>query len=153
MATKPKAVLFVLLCTITTAFGQIFFKIGSDTNFSSAINALLSFDLFNPLLKPLYLLIFGLFLYGIGAGLLILALRYGELSVIYPIFATNYIWVTLLSSKYFGEEIYLLKIIGIFAIVSGIALIGIGSRNKTWNNEKATKPNKINKSKQHGENK
>jgi len=127
MQTKPRAILFVLLCTIATAFGQIFLKIGSGTNFSSAIDVLLSLDLFNPLVKPIYALFLGLCLYGIGASLLILALRYGELSVIYPIFATNYVWVTLLSSYYFGEQIHLFKIIGIFAIVSGIALIGIGS--------------------------
>ena len=130
MPTKPKAIMFVLLCTIATAFGQILFKIGSSTNFNETINLILSFNLTNPILHPLYLLLFGLFLYGIGAALLILALRYGELSVIYPIFATNYVWVTLLSSYYFGEEIHLFKIIGIFAIVSGIALIGIGSNSK-----------------------
>ena len=104
MQTKPRAILFVLLCTIATAFGQIFLKIGSGTNFSSAIDVLLSFELLNPLAKPLYALFLGLCLYGIGASLLILALRYGELSVIYPIFATNYIWVTLLSASYFGEQ-------------------------------------------------
>ena len=127
MSTKPRAILFVLLCTIATAFGQIFLKIGSGTNFSSIIDILLTFDLYNPLIKPFYALFFGLFLYGIGASLLILALRYGELSVVYPIFATNYIWVTLLSASFFGEQIHIFKIIGIFAIVAGISLIGLGS--------------------------
>ena len=127
MQTKPRAVIFVLLCTIATAFGQIFLKIGSGTNFSSAIDVLLSLELLNPLIKPLYALFLGLCLYGIGASLLILALRYGELSVIYPIFATNYIWVTLLSASYFGEQIHIFKIVGIFSIVAGISLIGLGS--------------------------
>src|SRR3989344_7954267 len=100
MKTKFRAIIFVLLCTIATSFGQIFFKIGSSTNFTKAISLLINLNFTDPLLNPLYILIFGLFLYGIGAILLILALKYGELSVVFPIFATNYIWVALLSAYF-----------------------------------------------------
>ncbi|HLC83437.1 MAG TPA: EamA family transporter [Bacteroidia bacterium] len=150
MKTKFRAIIFVLLCTIATSFGQIFFKIGSSTNFTKAISLLINLNFTDPLLNPLYILIFGLFLYGIGAILLILALKYGELSVVFPIFATNYIWVALLSSYFFAETINIFKIIGIAAIVSGIALIGIGSnhninkkaKNKNKNSKKSAKSNK-----------
>ena len=117
METKWWAVLMILLCTVATAFGQLFMKWGSNIFTNFAINTAVFVAL-------------GLFLYGIGAVLNIVALKGGELSIIFPIFALNYVWVNFLSAIYLGEPINLMKWLGIFGIVAGISLIGIGSNHK-----------------------
>ena len=68
-------------------------------------------------------------MYGFGAVLLIIALRNGELSVIYPIIATSYIWVSLLSPRFFSTDFMnATKWGGIFVIIVGVTFVGIGGR-------------------------
>ncbi len=75
-----------------------------------------------------YSLIFGYVLYGINTLLLVLALREGELSMLYPIIALTYVWVTLLSYMLLSEKSNLCKNLGIAAIVLGVAVLGRGER-------------------------
>ena len=71
----------------------------------------------------------GLLLYAVGGTILILSFRGGEVSVLYPIIATSYIWVSFLSIYFLGEAMNIFKWIGVFTIISGIVLIGYGSRS------------------------
>ena len=109
----------VLFCTLLTSGAQIFYKLGVkklSLNFLSLITN--------------YYLIFGLILYFIGAVLLIIALKGGELSVLYPIVATSYIWVSFLSPRFFPtDSMNLMKWVGVFIIVTGVSFVGIGGRN------------------------
>ena len=70
----------------------------------------------------------GYALYGFNTLLLIVALRDGELSTLYPIIALTYVWVTLLSYTVLREPPSLLKNIGIVTIVAGVAVLGRGGR-------------------------
>lgn len=70
----------------------------------------------------------GLSLYGLSTGLLVLALRYGELSVLYPIIALTYVWVSLLSVSLLGESMNPYKAIGLAIIVCGVTVLGRGPR-------------------------
>lgn len=116
MKTKWWGIVLMLLCTVCTAFGQLYMKWGSNifANFA---------------LQTAIFLCLGLGLYGIGAGLNILSLKGGELSVLFPVFALNYIWVSFISASYLGEPMNLAKWLGILGIVAGISLIGFGSRH------------------------
>jgi len=117
MKTKSWAIGLVFMCTLITSTAQILYKLGANR---------LSLDIFSLLTNvPLFL---GIFLYLVAAVILLLALKHGELSVLYPIVATSYIWVSLLSSYFFKEVINTYKWIGIFFIIIGVTLIGIGSR-------------------------
>jgi len=119
MKTKLWTIFLVLFCTLLTSGAQIFYKFGVKK---------LSFNFFSLITN--YYLIFGLILYLLGAILLIIALKNGELSVLYPIVATSYIWVSLLSPKFFPtDSINLMKWIGVFIIVTGVSFVGIGGRN------------------------
>ena len=60
--------------------------------------------------------IVGLSCYGLSTGLLVLALRYGELSVLYPIIALTYVWVSILSVFMLGESMNPYKIAGLWRI-------------------------------------
>jgi len=118
MATKSWAVYLVLLCTLFTSGGQLFLKLGSKT-------ASLGFSLLTN-----YYLIVGIALYLASAVMLIVALRGGELSILYPFIATSFIWVSLLSVHFFGEAMNSWKWLGIFVIIIGVSFVGIGSKNR-----------------------
>ncbi|MBI2653667.1 EamA family transporter [Candidatus Woesearchaeota archaeon] len=118
MATKLWAALLVLFTTLLTSSAQILWKIGS---------AALKPDLMSVLTN--YPIIAGLFLYAIGGTLLILSFRGGEVSVLYPIIATSYVWVSFLSIWFLGETMNFFKWLGVITIIAGIALIGYGSKD------------------------
>ena len=73
-------------------------------------------------------LLIGYALYGINTLLLVLALREGELSMLYPIIALTYVWVILLSYTLLHEPQNWYKNAGICAIVAGVAVLGRGGR-------------------------
>ncbi len=124
----------VILASIGGATAQLFFKLGSASTIGTLINKVTSQSLIttiltvftDPILKNGLYTFIGLSLYGTVALLLILALRKGELSIIYPLFAANYVWVALISAFYFDEHIQILEWAGIAAIVVGISCIGYG---------------------------
>ena len=70
----------------------------------------------------------GLLIYGISALLFILALRGGEVSVLIPVLATNFIWIALLGAFVLGEPMNVMKWFGIIGIVTGVGLVGFGGR-------------------------
>ncbi len=103
----------MVLCTLFTTAGQVFFKLSSAT-----------FQ-WNPLsLATNYPLLLGLMSYGLGALLLIRALSYGKLSIIYPFVSLTFIWVTALSVLFFQERIGSITIAAILLIILGIFFIG-----------------------------
>lgn len=69
-------------------------------------------------------LFLGYSLYGVSTLLMIAALKYGELSILYPVIAMTYVWVTILSVLIHNETLNLLKIGGLFSIVLGVAVLG-----------------------------
>lgn len=73
-------------------------------------------------------LVAGYVLYGINTVMLVLALKDGELSMLYPIIALTYVWVTLLSYAVLSEKPNLYKNVGISTIVVGVAVLGRGGR-------------------------
>ena len=113
--TSTVAILLTLICTILIATGQLFFKLGSEKIFG-----FLSF--FN------LLVIFGLFFYAIGAVIYIFALKRGEVSVIAPLMALNYVWVTLFSMFILKETINGLRFLGIASVVIGVVIIGVSGK-------------------------
>ena len=69
----------------------------------------------------------GITLYGIGTVISLVALKHGELSVLYPFVALQYVWANLLSKKFLREEMNAYKWTGIALIFTGVTLIGIGA--------------------------
>ncbi len=111
-----KGIILMLVCTIFTALGQFFLK-------QSTGDIIFDFNLIYN-----YSLWLGLFLYGIGAFLLIFALKYGELNQLYPIVSLTFIWVTLMSFFILKESISISKISGISVIILGVFTIQRGSK-------------------------
>jgi multidrug transporter EmrE-like cation transporter len=72
-------------------------------------------------------LIAGLSLYGVGTVLMVLALRHGELSVLWPVISLSYVWVTVISVVWFHEPMNVPKIAGVAVIIFGVAILGRGA--------------------------
>jgi multidrug transporter EmrE-like cation transporter len=116
-ASRRKSILLVFACTILGTVAQLFMKTGME-----------HFKLEPVALLTNLPLIAGYALYGINTVMLVLALREGELSVLYPILALTYIWVTLLSYVRLHEPPNLYKNVGVLAIIAGVIVIGRGGR-------------------------
>jgi drug/metabolite transporter (DMT)-like permease len=113
-ALADRSVLLVFCCTLIGAAAQIFFKLGANAIARPTPIQILT----NP---PL---LFGYCLYGIGTILLVLALRKGQLSILYPIISLTYVWVALLSMLIFKETLNIYKAIGLAIVVAGVAVLG-----------------------------
>ena len=119
MPTKRWAIELMILCTVFTSIAQVFYKFGADRLELNFISLITNFPL-----------ITGMILYILGAVIMITAFKGGEVSVLYPIIATSYIWVSLLSVYFFNESLNLFRILGIFIIIAGIISISMGSKQK-----------------------
>lgn len=119
MATKLWAMAVMFFITFLTSTAQIFWKLGAES---------LSFDLLSIITN--WQIIIGIILYSIAGILMIISFRGGDVSVLYPIVATSYIWVSFLSIFFLGETMNLFKWAGVLIIFSGIVLIGYGSNEK-----------------------
>jgi len=82
-------------------------------------------------LMPGYNLIYilgGYAIYGTGALSMVLAYRYGELSVLQPINSMSYVFSTITAVFILHEKIPLINIAGIALIITGVVVIGVNSR-------------------------
>lgn len=116
MTTPLWTIIIVLTACLISAFGALFIKKGASK---------LSFNLKSIIQNKK--LLFGVIAYGIATIMFIPALKYGELSVLYPFVATTYVWVTLFSKWFLKEEINSWKWVGIAIILIGVSFIGLGS--------------------------
>ena len=107
------SVSLVLGGSIVTAFGALFIKRGME-QFS---------------LRTIFknqVLFSGILLYGISVIIYIIALRREELSVLFPLVSTTYIWSSLLATKFLKEKMNIWKWLSVMGIIIG-ALFTISS--------------------------
>lgn len=78
--------------------------------------------------KNIFILFLGFLLYGIGALLMIIAYRFGKLSVLQPILALNYAISIIFGKIVFNESITLFKCLGILFIFCGVFFIATGDK-------------------------
>jgi multidrug transporter EmrE-like cation transporter len=127
IASRRRSIALVSACTVFGAAAQILIKVGvarfvipERHDWISWLIALaMAFVTDLPLFS-------GYALYGLNTLLLVLALREGELSMLYPIIALTYVWVTLLSYALLPEKPNWYKNVGITVIVIGVAVLGRG---------------------------
>ena len=109
--------LLMIACTIFTSAGQLLWKAGS-----LQITFLKPSTFFN------FPFIVGCASYVVGSILMILAFKKGELSVLYPVVATSYVWVSILAPFFFpSEAMNGWKWVGVLLILFSISFLGLGS--------------------------
>ncbi|MEK7407567.1 MAG: EamA family transporter [Acidobacteriota bacterium] len=116
-ATPVSSMLLVVTASVVGSFGAVFLKSGA---------ARLHFNLRHLLSNYRLALGVGLFLF--SSYFFVLGVRKGELSVLYPIVSLGYVWTLLWSRLFFKEPFTRNKLLGLFLILLGIALMGLGAR-------------------------
>src|SRR5579883_749015 len=120
---QGRAMLAVLLCTFINAASQACIKLGTaslgghPTMLETALGIVT---------KPL--LFSGYALLGASTVLFVLALRKGDLSLLYPVLTLGYVWVTVLSVVMFHDSMNSFKIAGVAVIIAGVGVLGKASR-------------------------
>lgn len=96
----------ILISAIMTCSGQLCWKLGAK--------------------YPEYVILFysvGFGLYGMGALLMIVAFKFGEMSVLHPMLSMGFIISLFLGAIFLDEDIGLKKVIGVLLILLGVWLL------------------------------
>ncbi|MFV0520411.1 MAG: EamA family transporter [Lachnospirales bacterium] len=99
-------ILLIILSAILTSIGQLCWKLSVGE-----IN--------------MYFIV-GFALYGLGAIIMIIAFKFGSLSVIHPFMCSSYIFAFIWGYLILGESISMMKIVGAMVLILGVLLIGGG---------------------------
>jgi drug/metabolite transporter (DMT)-like permease len=119
-AKRRLAIIIVLACTLLVAAAQYLIKQGANHLSHAGLLATLIGIFTIPQLFA------GYCLYGVFTVMFVYALRHGELSILYPLIALGYVWVTITAVVAFHETMNPLKLAGLAVIVAGVAVLGWG---------------------------
>lgn len=103
---NKKGIILMIVSSLCVCIGQLLWKLSSEYGF--------------------LVLLVGFAFYGMGALVMLLAYRFGKLSVLQPILSLNYVLSIVLASIVLKEEITIVKCIGVLIIISGVVLIAGG---------------------------
>ena len=117
MNTPLESILLVLLGAFIGSFGAVFLKAGA---------AHLHRDLRSLIFN--WRLGLGVAFFLISSYFFVLAMRKGELSVLYPINSFAYCWTMIWSRIFFREPITPRKVGGLALILAGITVLFMGNR-------------------------
>jgi drug/metabolite transporter (DMT)-like permease len=119
-AKRKLAIFIVLACTLLVAIGQYLIKLGANRlSHAGLVGTMIGIFTIPQLFA-------GYCLYAVFTVLFVYALRNGELSILYPLIALGYVWVTITAVLAFHESMNPFKIIGLIVIICGVAVLGFG---------------------------
>ena len=103
---NKKGILLMLVSSICVCVGQLLWKLSAT--------------------QGLIFMIAGFAFYGAGALIMIIAYKFGKLSVLQPMLSLNYVLSILLAALVLHEAITLYKVIGVIIITCGVIMIAGG---------------------------
>lgn len=103
---NKKGIILMICSSVCVCLGQLLWKLSVDRGF--------------------LFLAAGFCLYGIGALAMIIAYKFGKVSILQPILSLNYILSIILAATVLNETITLIKCIGVLGIMIGVLLIAGG---------------------------
>ena len=103
--------MLVVLSTLLTSSAQILYKIGANRL---------------PELWTNWPLILGFVVYCFAALLIIIALKFVDMSVVFPALSTSFVWVSLFSVLFFKEVLSMINWFGVAIIVLGVSILSMG---------------------------
>lgn len=104
---NKKGILLMLISSLCVCIGQLLWKLSTDGSILS--------------------LLAGFAFYGAGALVMIVAYKFGELSVLQPMLSMNYVISIILGAIVLKETITILKLMGVLIIIAGVLLIAGGT--------------------------
>ena len=114
MTTPFISILFFIIAAILGALGQYLYKSGADLAGGSVMSYIA-----NPRLMGGVLCYFGVMILFVAAFK-----KGGSLTVLYPVYATTFIWAALLALLVYGTPIRPVNVGGMILIVAGLYLMG-----------------------------
>ena len=96
----------MLVSSICVCVGQLFWKLSAT--------------------QGLLFMLAGFVFYGVGALIMIVAYKFGKLSVLQPMLSLNYVLSILLAAFILHEAITLYKVMGVIIITCGVIMIAGG---------------------------
>ena len=114
MHTPPLSIAMFMVAALLGALGQYLYKSGADVAGSSVASYLLNPRLLGGVLC--YLLVMILFVAGFKRG--------GAMTVLYPIYASTFIWGAVIGLIAYGTPIKPVNLAGMLLLVVGIHLMG-----------------------------
>ena len=115
MQTSPWAVLCFLAAALAGALGQYLYKAGAEQATGTVVSYLTSGRLWAGVVC--YIAVMVLFVAAFKFG--------GALSVLYPVYASTFIWAALIARYWLKEPIHLVNVAGMVVLVIGMWLMGI----------------------------
>ena len=103
---NKKGILLMLISSLCVCIGQLLWKLSADMG--------------------IVVMLAGFFFYGVGALVMLIAYRFGKLSVLQPMLSLNYVLSIILAALVLKESITVLKCIGVMVIIIGVVLIAGG---------------------------
>ncbi|VVB50993.1 4-amino-4-deoxy-L-arabinose-phosphoundecaprenol flippase subunit ArnE [uncultured archaeon] len=117
MTTQFIGVGLILVASVFAAYGALSLKRGSEALKKGFIS----------LIRDGNFLV-GVLFYGVSTVFYLSGLRFGDLSMLYPVSSTSYIWVSFLSVRHLNEKMNNYKWAAIVFILLGVSLIGLSGR-------------------------
>lgn len=103
---NKKGILLMIVSSICVCIGQLLWKLSTSYGI---ITMLLGFGF-----------------YGVGALIMIVAYKFGKVSVLQPMLSLNYVLSLILAALVLKEDITILKCVGALVIIAGVILIAGG---------------------------
>lgn len=103
---NKKGIILMLLSSVCVCVGQLLWKLSAE--------------------QGVIVMLAGFCFYGIGALVMIIAYKFGKLSVLQPMLSLNYVLSIILAAIVLKEEITALKCIGVLVIIAGVIMIAGG---------------------------
>ena len=114
MTTPAISIAFFLAAALLGALGQYLYKSGADLVGESAVSYVANPRLLGGVVC--YIAVMVLFVAAFKKG--------GSLTVLYPIYATTFIWAALLALVVYGTPIKGVNVVGMALLVVGMYLMG-----------------------------
>ncbi len=112
--TPLASILMFLAASLFGAVGQYLYKSGADVSDGSVLGYLANWRLMAGV--GCYVAVMGLFVAAFRRG--------GDLAVLYPLYATTFIWAAFIAWAAYGSPIRPVNIAGMAALVLGMYLMG-----------------------------
>ena len=105
-AKNRTGILLMLISSICACVGQLLWKLSAE--------------------QGIWIALAGFAFYGMGALIMLIAYRFGSLSVLQPMLSMNYVLGIILGALVLKEAVTIKKVIGVLVIMVGVILIGGG---------------------------
>ena len=119
--TPPVAIGCVLIASILGAVGQYLFKAGTDRMSGSHFVFLVSPWVWTGMLC--YISVMFLFTFAFRKG--------GTVTVLYPIYASTFIWAAIIGQFVYGQTIRPVHVAGMALLIAGMYLMAVGNANQS----------------------